>query len=116
MTRTTYFANVTPAVVSGRRHHHGNHLQRALAMKIENERTNLTQSEQNVLAEDRERWKRMGAGTIANKVDNWPFDARPHAKKVKKAIDVACNGIIKIRDLVPPEVGAQFANSRHALQ
>jgi hypothetical protein len=56
------------------------------------------------------------AAAIANIVNNWPFDARPHARKVKRAIDVACNGIIKIRGLVPPEVGAQFANSRQALQ
>jgi hypothetical protein len=62
------------------------------------------------------RQKLVVAGTIADKVDNWPFDARPHAKKVKKAIDVACNGIVKIRGLVPPEVGAQFAYSRQALQ
>jgi hypothetical protein len=68
MTRTTYFTNVTPTVVSSRRHHHGNHLQRAFAMKIENERSNLNQSEQNVLAEDRERWKRMGAGAH---LDEW---------------------------------------------
>ena len=37
-------------------------------MKIENERSNLNQSEQNVLAEDRERWKRMGAGAH---LDEW---------------------------------------------
>jgi hypothetical protein len=37
-------------------------------MKIEFERTHLTQSEQNVLAEDRERWKKMGAGAH---LDDW---------------------------------------------
>jgi len=37
-------------------------------MKIENERANLTQSELGVLAGDRERWKRMGAGAH---LDDW---------------------------------------------
>jgi hypothetical protein len=68
MARTTRSTSVTPTVVSGRRHHHGNHPQRALTVKIENERTNLTQSEQKVLADDRERWKHMGAGAH---LDDW---------------------------------------------
>jgi hypothetical protein len=59
---------VTPAAENDRRHHHGNHPEGVLAMKIETERANLTQSELGVLAEDRERWKRMGAGAH---LDDW---------------------------------------------
>jgi hypothetical protein len=51
------------------------------------------------------RQKLSVAGSIANIEINWPFDARPHAKKVKKAIDIACNGIVEIRNLVPPRGG-----------
>jgi hypothetical protein len=60
---------VAPAAANDRRLLHGKHsAQGTLTVKIENERTNLTQSEQNVLAEDRERWKRMGAGAH---LDDW---------------------------------------------
>jgi hypothetical protein len=43
-------------------------MRRELAMTIENERNSLTQSEQNILTEDRERWQRMGAGAH---LDDW---------------------------------------------
>jgi hypothetical protein len=56
-----------PATANGQRRYHGDH-ERTIAMKIEEERQQLTQSEQNVLAQDRERWARMGAGCH---LDDW---------------------------------------------
>jgi hypothetical protein len=59
--------DAAPAARNSQSRHHGKHLG-ALAMKIENELANLTQSERGVLAQDKERWIRMGAGAH---LDDW---------------------------------------------
>jgi hypothetical protein len=65
---TTLSKETAPPTANGRRRHHDERWKGTVAMKVEIEHEQLTDSEGKVLAEDGTRWKRMGAGAH---LDDW---------------------------------------------